>query len=342
MKSVRINNHGDYDVLKIETLPDPEPGPGELLVAIRAAGINHLDTWVRRGVPGHTFPLPITPGSDGAGEIVAIGEGVSGFAAGDRVAVAPGCSCGDCASCLAGKDHYCRHYDIYGESCDGTQCELFRLPVADVLRLPESLSYEEAAAIPLVFLTAWEMLVAKGDLRKGETVLVHAAGSGVSSAAIQIAKHFGARVIATSSSDGKLAKARTFGADEVVNYSDPDWPRTVRGITAKRGCGIVIDHVGASTFAGSLRSLAAGGRVICCGASSGAEFSADLRPIFFKNLAILGSTMGAKNTLPKILELAAAGIFKAVIDTVMPMAEVADAHRRITDRAQFGKIILTP
>ena len=342
MKAVRIGEHGGYEVLCIEEMPDPAPGPGELLVAIKASGINHLDTWVRRGVPGHSFPLPITPGSDGAGEIVAIGEGVSDFAAGERVAVSPGYSCGECAECRAGRDHYCRRYGIYGESADGTQCDLFRLPVRDALRIPGALSYNEAAAIPLVFLTAWEMLVQKGRVRKEDQVLVHAAGSGVSCAAIQIALHFGARVIATASSDAKLEKAKALGAHELVNYSDPEWPQSVRTITEKRGCDIVIDHVGAATFPGSLRSLAGGGRILCCGASSGAEISADLRPIFFKNLAILGSTMGAKNSLPEILRLAAAGVFTAVIDTVMPMGDVADAHRRIADRAQFGKIILNP
>jgi NADPH:quinone reductase-like Zn-dependent oxidoreductase len=342
MKAVRIREHGDFDVLRIEALPEPKPSPGELLVAIKAAGINHLDTWVRRGVPGHSFPLPITPGSDGAGEVVALGEGVTGYSVGDRVAVAPGYACGNCDECHSGRDHYCGRYGIYGESGDGTQCELFRLPVVNALPLPADLGFNEAAAIPLVFLTAWEMLIAKGRLHKGNTVLIHAAGSGVSSAAIQIARHFGARVIATASSDAKLDRAKDLGADETVNYGNPDWPQVVRGITAKRGCDLVIDHVGAMTFPGSLRSLAAGGRLLCCGASSGHVFSADLRPIFFKNQSIIGSTMGAKNTLPEILRLTAEGVFKAVIDTVMPMSEVAAAHRRIAERAQFGKIVLRP
>lgn len=342
MRALRIHEHGDFDVLKLEQRPEPEPGPGEVLLKVEAAGVNHLDTWVRRGVPGHRFPLPITPGSDAAGTIAALGEGVTGLAVGDRIAVAPGYSCGRCAACLSGRDHYCRHYGIYGESCDGADCEYFALPERNVLPLPATLSFEEAAAIPLVFLTAWEMLVAKGGVKAGDTVLVHAAGSGVSTASIQIARHFGARVIATASSTAKLAKAAELGAGDTVNYSDPDWPKAIRSLTGKRGCDLIVDHVGETTFPGSLRSLAAGGRILCCGASSGPAFSADLRPIFFKNLSIVGSTMGSRGTLPEILRLAGEGVFRAVIDSVFPLEQVADAHRRIAERAQFGKVILKP
>lgn len=340
MKAVRIHEHGDFDVLKIESLPRPEPGPGEILLKLEVAGVNHLDTWVRRGVPGHRFPLPITPGADGAGTVATLGPGVEDFAIGDRVAVAPGFSCGRCAACLSGRDHYCRRYGIYGESGDGTDCEYFVLPVANALAIPDSLSFEAAAAIPLVFLTAWEMLVVKGRIAGSDTVLVHAAGSGVSTAAIQIARYFGARVIATAGSDVKLAKAVELGAAETLNYGDPDWPKTLRALTGKRGCDLIVDHVGAATFPGSLRSLAAGGRILCCGASSGAEFSADLRPIFFKNLAIVGSTMGGRGTLPEILRLAGEGVFKAVVDRVYSLDEVGEAHRCIAERAQFGKILL--
>ena len=342
MKAVRIHEHGGLDALRIEDLPDPQAGPSRLLVEIKAAGINHLDTWVRRGVPGHRFPLPITPGSDGAGVVVEVGAGVDGFAAGDRVAVAPGYSCGRCEACLSGKDHYCRHYGIYGESCAGTDCELFPLPVANVLPLPDSLSFEEAAAVPLVFLTAWEMLVAKAGIREGDTVLVHAAGSGVGSAAIQVARYFRARVIATAGGEAKLAKALELGAEDAVDYREQDFVAEVRRLTGRRGADIVVDHVGADTLPGSLRCLAPGGRVVCCGATSGPELRADLRPIFFKNLAILGSTMGSRGTLPRILSLVADGAFRPVIDRVLPLAEVAEAHRLIAAREQFGKIVLTP
>jgi len=342
VKAVRIHEHGGPEVLRLEERPEPGAGPGQVLVAIKAAGVNQLDTWVRRGVPGHQFPLPITPGADGAGVVAALGPGAQGLAVGDRVAIAPGFACGRCAECLSGRDHYCRHYGIYGESADGTDCELLAVPAANALPLPDALSFEAAAATSLVFLTAWEMLMVKGRVTGADTVLVHAAGSGVSTAAIQIARYAGARVIATASSDEKLARARTLGAAETVNYSDPAWPQTVRALTGKRGCDLIVDHVGADTFPGSLRALAAGGRILCCGASSGAEFSANLRPIFFKNLAIVGSTMGSRGTLPNIYRLVADGTFQAVIDSVLPLAEVAEAHRRIAARRLFGKIVLVP
>lgn len=342
MKAVRIHEHGGLEVLKLEERPEPVAGPGQLLVQIKAAGVNHLDTWVRRGVPGHHFPLPITPGADGAGLVAAIGAGVEGFALGERVAIAPGYSCGRCEACLSGRDHYCRYYGIYGESADGTDCEFLAVPASSVLPLPAALSFEAAAAVSLVFLTAWEMLIVKGRVSGADTVLVHAAGSGVSSAAIQIARYAGARVIATASSEAKLERARALGAQETLDYSDPAWPQAVRALTGKRGCDLVVDHVGASTFAGSLRALAAGGKILCCGASSGPEISADLRPIFFKNLAIVGSTMGSRGSLPRIYRLVAEGIFQAVIDSVLPLSEVAEAHRRLAERKLFGKIVLTP
>jgi len=341
MKAVRVHEHGDYDVLKIEELPRPEPGPGEILLEMKAAGINHLDTWLRRGVPGHHFPLPITPGSDGAGVVAALGEGIEGFEIGQRLAVAPGYSCGQCEACLSGRDHYCRRYGIYGESGDGTQAEFFVLPVSNALELPDSMSFEEAAAIPLVFLTAWEMLVAKAGIGEGDSVLVQAAGSGVGSAAVQIARHFGARVIATAGAEAKLEKARELGADETIHYGEQDVAKEVRRITEKRGVDIVVEHTGEATMAGSLRSLAAGGRIVTCGATTGATFTADLRPLFFKNLAILGSTMGRRDTLPEILRLAGEGVFRAVVDRVLPMENVAEAHRAVAERAQFGKIVLS-
>ncbi len=340
MKAIRIHEHGDYGVLKVEEVARPQPGPGEILLEMRYSALNHLDTWVRRGVPGHEFPLPITPGSDGSGVIAELGEGVEGFEIGESIAVAPGYSCGDCPACLEGNDHYCRRYGIYGESTDGCQCEYFALPVSNALKIPEGLSLEAAAAIPLVFLTAWEMIVAKARIREGDTVLVHAAGSGVGSAAIQIARHFGARVIATAGSEAKLETARELGAHETVDYEESDFAKEVRRITEKRGVDIVVEHTGAVTFPGSLRSLAGGGRIVTCGATSGAEITADLRPIFFKNLAILGSTMGRRDTLPEILRLVAAGTFRAVIDRVLPMEEVAQAHRAIAERAQTGKVLL--
>jgi len=340
MKAIRIHEHGGFDVLKIEELPRPVPGAGEILLEMRFSALNQLDTWVRRGVPGHVFPLPITPGSDGSGLVAALGEGVEGFEIGERIAVAPGYSCGRCEACMAGRDHACLDYGIFGESGDGCQSEYFVLPAVNALKVPSALSLEEAAAIPLVFLTAWEMLVAKARVREGDGVLVHAAGSGVGSAAIQVARHFGARVIATASSEAKLAKARELGAQETINYAEQDFAQEVRRITGKRGVDIVVEHTGAETFPGSLRSLAPGGRLVTCGATSGAEVGLNLRPLFFKNLSILGSTMGRRDSLPEILRLAAEGVFKAVIDRVLPMERLAKAHRALAERAQAGKVLL--
>jgi len=340
MRAVRVHEHGDLEVLRIEELPRPEPAPGQILLEMRFSALNHLDTWVRRGVPGHKFPLPITPGSDGSGLIAALGEGVEGFQLGERIVVAPGYSCGECEACLHGLDHLCRHYGIYGESRDGTQCEFFALPTSSALRVPPGLGLEGAAAIPLVFLTAWEMLVVKARLREGDWVLVQAAGSGVGSASVQIARHFGARVIATAGSEAKLETARGLGAQETINYLETDFAQEVRRITDRRGVDIVVEHTGEATFGGSLRCLAAGGRLVTCGATSGAEIRADLRPLFFKNLSILGSTMGRRDSLPEILRLAAEGVFRAVIDRVLPLEEVAEGHRLLAERAQIGKILL--
>jgi NADPH:quinone reductase-like Zn-dependent oxidoreductase len=342
MKAVRVMEHGDYDALKVMEVPDPRAQPGEVLVEIKATSINHLDTWVRRGVPGHKFPLPITTGSDGAGVVVELGEGVEGPVPGDRVAISPGFSCGCCEACLSGRDHYCRQYGIFGESCDGTNCDLISVPMDCILPLPENLDFAEAASVLLVFLTAWEMLVVKARIKGGDTVLVQAAGSGVGSAAIQIARYFNARVIASAGNDTKLEKARELGATEVINYNEQDLPGEMRILTEKRGADIIVDHLGQETFQGSMRSLAQGGRLVTCGATTGPEFSGDLRPLFFKNLSLLGSTMGSRGTLPEILRLVNEGIFRPVIDRVLPMSEAAQGHRLIAGREQFGKIVLKP
>ncbi len=342
MKAVRIHEHGDLDVLRIEQLPDPRPRADQVLVEVKAVGLNHLDTWVRRGVPGHTFPLPITPGCDFSGVVRAVGEVAHGVQVGDEILAAPGVACGRCAACSAGNDHLCRHYGILGETTDGGCSELALLPAVNAIPKPTSLSFEEAAAFPLTFLTAWHMLVARCELRAGETVLVHAAGSGVGSAAVQIAKMFHARVIATAGSDAKLAAAKQLGADHVINYEQDDFVTATREITSKRGVDIVFEHVGERTFAGSLRCLAKGGRVVTCGATSGPRLEADLRPLFFKSLSILGSTMGSRGELLQIVDLMAQRVLRPVIDRVLPLDEVAVAHDVMGRREQFGKIVLVP
>ncbi len=342
MRCAVVREHGGVDRIAIEERPVPDPGPGRVRIAVKAIGVNHLDLWVRRGVAGHTFPLPLILGCDFAGVVDAVGDGVANAKVGDEIAVAPGFSCGTCAHCLAGDDNLCPRYGIFGETADGGCAEYAVIPAANVLPKPTGMSFEEAAAFPLVFLTAWHMLVARCHVRPGETVLVHAAGSGVGSAAVQVAKLWGATVIATASSDAKLGLARKLGADHLINYREKDFAREVRAMTNKRGVDIVFEHTGEATFQGSVRSLTRGGRLVTCGATSGHDGQFDLRMLFFKNLSFLGSTMGRRTELFDVIRHMAAGSLRPVIDRVMPLDQVRDAHTVLENREQFGKVILVP
>lgn len=342
MRCAVVREHGDVDKIVLEERPIPEPGAGKVRIRVRAIGINHLDLWVRRGVPGHKFPLPLILGCDFAGVVDAVGDGVTNAKVGDEVAVAPGFSCGTCRRCLAGDDNLCPQYGIFGEMADGGCADHAVVPAANLLPKPTSLSWEETAAFPLVFQTAWHMLVARCHVRPGETVLVHAAGSGVGSAAVQIAKLWGATVIATAGSDAKLEHARKLGADHVINYRERDFVREVRSLTDKRGADIVFEHTGEETFPGSVRSLAWGGRLVTCGATSGFEGKFDLRMLFFKSLSFLGSTMGSRAELHEVIQHLEAGTLRPVVDRVMPLTQVRDGHRVLENREQFGKVILVP
>jgi NADPH:quinone reductase-like Zn-dependent oxidoreductase len=342
MKAVLIRGHGGYEALEIVETPPPVAGPGEVLVRVRAAGMNHLDTWVRRGMPGVVLPLPMIPGSDAAGEIAALGPGVDGPAVGERVFVSPGFSCGRCVACLSGEEPLCRDYGILGEHRNGTEAELIAIPAACVMPLPEGLSFEEGAAFPLVFLTAWHMLVSRARVRVGEVVLVHAAGGGVGTAAVQIARLHGARVLATDGSDDKATRVRALGADDVINYRRADFHEEARRLTGKRGVDVVVDSVGQETWDRSLRSLARGGRLVTCGATSGHEGRTDLRHVFFKGLSILGSTMGSRADLLRLARLIGERRLRPVIDRVLPLDRVAEGHRAMAERSIFGKIVLVP
>jgi NADPH:quinone reductase-like Zn-dependent oxidoreductase len=296
---------------------------------------------VRRGVPGHTFPLPIVPGCDGAGVIEALGAGVEGLAPGQRVLIAPGVVRGDDAQTALGLDQLSPGYGIFGETCDGTCAEWIAIPARNALPIPDALAFEQAAAFPLVSLTAWNMVVRRALVEPGERVLVHAAGSGVSSMAIQIAKLAGARqVIATTSSAAKADRARALGADEVVDYRDPQWSRQVKRLSAG-GVDVVVDHVGEATFSDSLKVLVRGGRYVFCGATTGAQASVPLNLVFFKNLSVLGSTMGRLGDLHRLLELVVAGKLEPIVDRVLPLSEVREAHRLLETRQVFGKLVLT-
>jgi NADPH:quinone reductase-like Zn-dependent oxidoreductase len=342
MRAVVVPRHGGPEVLEVATRPRPVPGPGEVLLHVRAAGVNHLDTFVRRGMPGITLPLPMIPGSDAAGVVAATGHGVSGVKEGDRVFVSPGYSCERCRACLSGNEPLCRFYGLFGEHRDGMQAEYVALRASHVLPLADGIPFEDGAAFPLVFLTAWHMLVARAGIRPGEEILVHAGGSGVGSAAIQIAKLHGARVLTTVGGPGKAAKAKALGADEVIDHGAVDFLAETRRLTGKRGVDIVVENVGQETWEKSILALAKGGRLVTCGATTGYEAKTDLRHLFFKGLSLLGSTMGSRSELLQIAELIAAGRLHPVVDRVLPFTQAAEAHRLIAARAVFGKIVLTP
>lgn len=343
MKAVVIREHGGYEKLEFEERPTPTPGPGEVLVQLKAAGLNHLDTWVRRGVPGHAFPLPMIPGCDGAGLVAQLGPGVDGLQVGQRVLVAPGYTERPDELTARGLDHLSRTYGIFGEMRDGTCAESVVAPWANVLPLPDSVDFPTAAAFPLVYLTAYGMLVRRAALEPGETILIHAAGSGVSTAAIQLARFGGAgRILATTSSEAKAERARAMGVDDVLDYTHADWPRQVKKLTGGRGVDIVVDHVGQATFEGSLRCLVKGGRFVTCGATTGPSAAINLNLVFFKSLSVLGSTMGSLGDVHRCLDLVAQGHLHPVVDDVLPLSDVAEAHRRLEAREVFGKLVLDP
>ncbi|HEV7796876.1 MAG TPA: zinc-binding dehydrogenase [Pyrinomonadaceae bacterium] len=342
MKAVVFKQHGGPEVLEYTNAPDPTIKQNEVLVEVKACALNHLDVWTRGGLPGIEIPLPHILGNDIAGVVREAGELVSWVRTGDEVMLQPGVSCGHCADCIAGRDNLCRDYDILGYRRDGGYAELVAVPGANVIPKPKNLSWEEAAALPLVTLTAWHMLVTRAAVQPGEDVLIHAAGSGVGSIGIQVAKLRGARVIGTASSDEKLAKARELGADEVVNYSGDDWPREVKRLTNRKGVDVVFEHTGAATWPGSIASLKANGRLVICGATSGFAAQTDLRQVFYKHITILGSFMGSKSELLDAMKFVERGQIRPVIDQTLPLAEARRAHQLMEDRAQFGKLVLVP
>ena len=338
MQAVVIREHGGPERLELTEVPDPQPRPGVAIVRVRAVALNHLDVWVRRGVPGHKFPLPLITGAEAAGTIEQIES--NDWKAGDEVIVAPGFSCGHCIACLSGNDPLCAQFGIFGETTNGGAAQLMSVPIRNLIRKPANLSFAEAAALPLDMQTAWHMLVARARLRPGETVLVQAGGSGVGSAAIQIAKLWSARVFATAGSPEKAKRAKELGADVAIEYRSTDFLAEVRTLTGKRGVDVVFEHVGGETFEKSLRALAKGGRLVTCGSTSGAEVNINLRLVFFKLLSILGSTMGSIAELQEIMTHVAAGRLRPVVDRVLPLSKIAEGHRILEAREAFGKIVL--
>ncbi|HET9848886.1 MAG TPA: zinc-binding dehydrogenase [Candidatus Dormibacteraeota bacterium] len=338
MKTIRF--HEFRGPLHYEDVAEPSPGPGEVLVALRAAALNHLDLFVRSGGVPKT-PLPHIGGADGAGVVAASGPGATRYATGSRVFFDPGLSDGICDYCARGEHSLCDRWEILGEHRDGTFAQAVVIPEVNLRPIPEGLSFEQAAAFPLVHLTAWRMVVSKARVRQGESVLILGIGGGVALAALQIAKHAGARVFVTSGSEAKLERAAQFGADVLINHKTTDFSKEVWVATGKRGVDVVIDDVGAATWPGSIRALARGGRLVTCGATSGPKPEEDLRRIFTKQITIYGSTMGTRHDWEEVTRLLAAGVLKPVIDTTFPLAEAAQAQQRLEQAEQFGKLVLT-
>lgn len=342
MQVLLVKAHGGPETLCLEERPIPVPKADEALVKVAAAGMNHLDLWVRRGVPGHKFPLPLVLGCDGAGTVEGVGELVSEVKVGDRVAVSPGFAPRFSAEALAGQHNLAHDYGIFGETRDGTCAQWMTLPARNLLPMPAAMSFSDAAAIPLAALTAHHMLRERAQVGPGQDVVIWAAGSGVSVYAIQIAKLCGARVIAIASGAEKTRKAKELGADVAIDRTTQDPAAVVRDLTARRGVDVVVDHVGEATFATSLKMLARGGSVVTCGATSGPKLEADLRLIFFKSLSILGSTMGGMGEMRRVWDLACRGQIRPVVDRVLPLSRAAEAHALLEARAVFGKLVLIP
>jgi len=339
---VRFHRHGGPEVLRYEEdVPDPVPENGEALVRVRACALNHLDLWARNGLPNVKIPLPHISGSDISGVVEWVAGGEEEFKKGAEVIVSPGISCGRCEKCLLGMDNQCRFYTIVGYEVDGGYAELVKVPRTNLIAKPSAMDFVGAASFPLVFLTAYHMLVSKARVQAGESVLVLGAGSGVGSAAIQVAKLFGANVIATAGEDEKLVKARELGADQTINHRTQDIAEEARKLTGKRGVDVVVEHVGRATWEKSLRSLAKGGRLVTCGATTGGEGVTDLRYVFSRELSLHGSYMGSKGELLKVVELFRGGKLKKVVDSVYPLKDARAAQERMERREHFGKIVLT-
>ncbi len=340
MKAAVFHEFGGPDRVRIEDVPTPSPGPGEALLRVRCCALNHLDLWVLGGLPALKTPLPFWTGCDIAGEVTALGPGVRGPAPGTRVGVNPSLSDGTCEWCVKGEDSMCVGYRILGEHVVGGLAEYVVAPAANLLPLPAHVGDEDAAAFILVNMTAWRMLVSQAALRPGEDLLVLGVGGGVSSAAVQIGRLCGARVFVTSSSDEKLARAKALGATDGVNYTKADWAKAVRDWTGRRGVDVVLDNVGAATWAGSIRSLAPGGRLVTCGATSGPIGETDLRIVFWKQLRVIGSTMANRTEFRQVMGELFAGRLRALVDRSYPFEETAVALGLLQKAEQFGKVVV--
>ncbi|HXY48138.1 MAG TPA: zinc-binding dehydrogenase [Terriglobales bacterium] len=340
MKAAILYEFGGPEVLHYEDVPDPQPRKDQVLVRVKACAMNHLDLWVRKGLPG--VKLPHILGSDIAGEIVEVGEYVTDLRPGQRVLLAPMHFCNRCAPCLLGRQNACPQFTVLGNAVDGGNCELMAIAQVNVIPIPDNLGFNEAASVPLVFLTAFHMLTGRASIRPGQTVLVLGANSGVGIAAIQIAKLFQATVIATAGDQHKMEKARELGADYSINHYQQKIGDEVRRITSKAGVDIVIEHVGAATWNESMKSLKPGGTLVTCGATTGSQISMDLRFLFSRQLSVLGSYMGTMGELHEVLKHVFSGRLKPVVDRTFPLKDVSAAHQYLESSRMFGKVVLNP
>lgn len=341
MQAVFFRAHGGPEVMEYGEWPEPAPGPGEVLVEVRAAALNRLDKWVRDGWPGLKLALPHRPGSDAAGVVAAVAPDVAGWAPGDRVVINANLGCGTCPACVEGRDNLCDNWHLLGETTAGLFAERVAVPARQLLRVPDTVSFEQAAAAGLVYQTAWHSLITRGGLRAGESVLVVGAGGGVNTASIQIAKLAGATVYVVGSDAAKLARARDLGADVLIDRSRVDWGREVYRLTGKRGVDVVVDNVGAATLPLSLRAARKGGRVLTVGNTSGPRFEFDNRYMFARHLSLIGSTMGTRAEFAVVMGLVFAGRLRPVVDSTRPLREIRAAHERLEQGDVFGKIVLT-
>lgn len=340
MKAIVFHQHGGPEVLEYEERPDPAVTPDHVLVKVHAAALNRLDIFVRQGWPGLKLAIPHIPGADASGVVLEVGEGVTRFSPGDRVAINPTISCGTCEFCLRGDDNLCVHHSILGEFEPGTYAQQIVVPAANVLPLPDHVSYQAAAAFSLVGITAWQMLITKGKLQAGEDVLIIGAGGGVNTAAIQIAKLAGARVFVVGSNSQKLERAEALGADMLIDRSKEDWAKAVYKLTQKRGVDVVVDNVGQATWMGSIRALRKGGRMLVVGNTSGPKFELDIRYIFVKQISVLGSTMGNRDDYATVMGQLFAGRLQAVIGKQLPLADGRKAQELLETGQVYGKILL--
>lgn len=340
MKAVIFYEHGGVDKLTYADMEKPKISPYEVMVKVKACALNHLDIWVRQGLPGIEIPMPHIPGSDIAGEVAEVGMEVKNFRPGDRVIIAPGVRCRKCVYCITNNDSMCNSFKIMGFQVQGGYAEFAKAHVDNIIPVSNKLSFEEWASIPLVFLTAWHMLITRGQLKPGENVLIHAAGSGIGSAAVQIARLAGAHVIATGRGTEKLEKAKQLGADEVIDYSKDNYAEKVRFITNNKGVDLIFEHIGPDTWEKNLQCLAKGGRMVVCGATSGPTTTIDIRLLFMKQHMIIGCYMGSKKELLDVLNLVELGKLKPVIDSIFPLEEASAAQQKMLQRENFGKIVL--